>query len=442
MGRKRRLLVNTGLLTVSALVMRAVAMAFQAWLASRIGAAGIGLYQLTGSVTVLFSTLSVSGIRFAATRLVSEESGLERGRGVRGAMTRCLGYGMLFGLLSGCLLYFLAEPLGFLWVEDARTVKSLRIAAMGLPCLALSSVFCGYFTASGRVWKAALVQFLEQLLGVALVVTLLRRCVPGDMESICAAVTGGNVAAGILGLLMLIPLYLGERKRWKTPGPSAPQLTRRMLGIALPLAVSSYARTALSTLEHLLIPRGLRLSGLGAETALAGYGVVHGMALPAVLFPACLLFALAELLVPELTEAQVQGDAAGILRMVRKLRIATLWYALLTGFVLLLLAQPIAEHVFHTPEAAHYIRMFAPLVPIMNLDTVTDGCLRGLGQQGRVMIINILDAAMGVVLVWFLLPRYGLLGYIVMIWVTETGNFLLSFLALHNTLNAQKNPGQ
>ena len=135
MRRKQRLMFNTALLTASALVMRAVTMAFQAWLASRIGAAGIGLYQLTGSVTVLFAAFAVSGIRFAATRLVSEEVGLERGAGVKGAMLRCLCYALLFGCAAGGILYVLAEPMGFLWVGDARTVRSLRIAALGLPCM-------------------------------------------------------------------------------------------------------------------------------------------------------------------------------------------------------------------------------------------------------------------------------------------------------------------
>ena len=50
-----------------------------------------------------------------------------------------------------------------------------------------------------------------------------------------------------------------------------------MLRIALPLAVSAYARVGLSTLEHLLVPRKLRESGLSADVALAGYGTVTGM---------------------------------------------------------------------------------------------------------------------------------------------------------------------
>lgn len=89
MHTHRRLIVNTALMTGSSIVMRCIALVFQAWLVGHIGAAGIGLYQLVLSVSVLFATFAISGIRFAATRLISEEMGLERGAGVTGAMRRC-----------------------------------------------------------------------------------------------------------------------------------------------------------------------------------------------------------------------------------------------------------------------------------------------------------------------------------------------------------------
>ena len=82
MHRNRRLIVNTALMTGSSIVMRCIGLVFQAWIVGRIGAAGIGLYQLVMSVSVLFATFAISGIRFATTRLISEEMVLERGAGV------------------------------------------------------------------------------------------------------------------------------------------------------------------------------------------------------------------------------------------------------------------------------------------------------------------------------------------------------------------------
>ena len=75
MGLWRSIRKNAALLTVSSLVMQSLSMLWQVWLAAHIGPAGIGLFQLIGSVGFLFITLAVSGIRFSVTRLLAEELG-------------------------------------------------------------------------------------------------------------------------------------------------------------------------------------------------------------------------------------------------------------------------------------------------------------------------------------------------------------------------------
>ena len=441
MSRKKLILVNTALLTFSALLIRMLGMLFQAWLAYHLGAEGIGLYQLSGSVTVLFSVFAVSGVRFAATKLVSEETASHPDGNAAAVMRCCSLYAMLFGFLACALLWYLAEPLGFLWVGDARVVRSLRLASAAMPFIALSAVLTGYFTACGRIWKMVLVQLLVTLIGAGISVVLLLRTDLFNLEKTCAVITFGSAVSETLGFAFLLLFYLGERSHQQTEVKPGPNLSKRMLAAALPLALSSYTRTALNTLEHMLIPKGLRLSGLSAETALSGYGVIHGMALPAVLFPACLLVSLSELIVPELTRSKTQGQIARIRHIVQICRTGTLIYAAITAALLFYLAEPIAEHIFHNAECAMNIRLLAPLIPVMNLDTITDGCLRGLGQQSRVMAINILDAALGVTFVLLLLPSGGLKGYIQMIWITETINCLLSSFSLRQTLKAEKASG-
>ena len=432
--RKQKLMIDTGILTAAALLARMISMTFQAWIASQIGADGIGLFQLIGTVSTLFAVISISGIRYAATRLVAEERSKQHHE--KAVMNRCFLYSAAFGLLSGGILFMSAEPIGFLWIGDARTVLSLRYAAVTMPMIAVTAAVSGYFTASGSAWKPAVISVLEQMTAVSITVFCLNRCDPMNLEQVCAAITGSSAAAAGFSLILIMSLYFREVHQSKIETHSF-RLAGRLLQLAIPLAVSSYIRTGLGTIEHLIIPRCLRKYGFSADAALSGYGIVHGMALPAVLFPACLLFALSELCVPLLTEAQIKDDNIEIRRMVRKLRISTMIYGVSSAAILTILSRPIAVHIFQRPETAFYIRILAPLVPIMNLDTMTDGCLRGLGQQQRVMRINILDAAMGVTLVLTLLPKFGIKGYLMMIWLTESVNCLLSTIAVQITLKKQ-----
>ena len=199
-----------------------------------------------------------------------------------------------------------------------------------------------------------------------------------------------------------------------------------MLRIAVPLAISAYARSSLTTLQHLLVPRGLKSAGYSADGALSGYGVIQGMVLPIILFPSCILASLSELIVPELTESQVQQDSEGIKKAVRKLISVSLKFSLAVAAFMFIFSDMLGIVIYKSGDAGHYIRILAPLIPIMYTDMTVDGCLKGLGQQVWSMGINILDALLGLLLVWTLLPRYALTAYIFIIYATEVFNFILS----------------
>lgn len=430
MVNRKRLIMNTALLTGSSLAMSAISMAFQVWLAARIGSAGIGLYQLVLSVAFLCTTFAVSGIRFAATRLVSEELGHERSWSVAAAMRRCFAYSLFFGLSALTVLWSFAEPIGFLWIGDARTVRSLKLIAFSMPFMSLSSVMSGYFTACGRVWKPTVVHLGEQLITIGFVAFFLTHSPAGDIEKNCAAVMLGNVCGDAISFVCMLLFYLTDRHSVRDYSAQKLKLTSRMLKVALPLAVSAYARSALSTLEHLLVPRGLKAAGFSADRALSGYGVIQGMVLPILSFPACILMALAELIIPELTEAQVRGNEGNISKTVSSLIKKGLGYSSAVALVLFIFADKLGVRIYSSPEAGDYLRLLAPLIPIMYTDMVADGCLKGLGQQLWCMGINLLDALLGVLLVWQVLPVFALKGYICIIYFNECLNFALSIMRL------------
>lgn len=427
---RSKLMKDTVMLTSSSLAMRGIALVFQIWLVSRIGTAGVGLYGLVSSVSFLAATVAISGVRFAATRLISEELGLQRPGGVGKAMKLCIAYSLFFGISSCTVLFLCAEPIGFLWVGDARTVLSLKIIALSMPFMSLSSVFYGYFTACGRIMYGAAVQIAEQLLRIGLVVVFLSVTPTDDLELSCASVSAAGTAAEIFSFLLMLLVFTLDHRRHRAEAVNTPRLPARLLNIAVPLALSAYARTSLSTLEQLLVPRGLKLAGFSANGALAGYGTIQGMVFPIIFFPSCLLTSLSELIVPELTAAQVSGKNREIGRIVRKLLLKSLGYSLFIALMLFLLSDFLAGTIYDSSEAGSYIKIFALLVPVMYMDMVTDGCLKGLGQQVWSMSFNILDALVGVVLVYFILPVYALEGYIFILFFEEIFNFSLSIWRL------------
>ncbi len=427
---KGNFLYNTVILTVSDLLMRCIGMAFQVWLAGRIGSAGIGLFQLILSVGSFTMTLAISGIRFGTTRLVSEELGRGSTRGAVAVISRCVVHALVFGCGAGLLLFWNAERIGFLWVGDGRTVLALRLMAPEMPFVALSTVLSGYFTACGRVTKPAVVHLLEQLLCIGLTAVFLLFSPAGDVERDCAAVTlGGTIADGVSFFLMLF-VFLRDVQTHERTGEPPRRVVSRLLRISMPLAVSAYTRSGLSTLQHMLIPVQLRLSGMTVKESLSVYGAVHGMAMAAVTFPACILQVVAELLIPDLTALQVQGCRGEIQETCTRLLRKTLLYAGSAAVIVFCAAGWIGEHLYHTESVAFYIRILTPLIPVMFSDIIVDGCLKGLGEHVWCMGINIMESAVSVVLVYTLVPRYGLTAFLLTLYADELLNFWLSISRL------------
>ena len=112
-------------------------------------------------------------------------------------------------------------------------------------------------------------------------------------------------------------------------------------------------------------------------------------------------------------------------------------YSLAVALVIFIFADRLGVMIYSSPDAGHYLRLLAPLIPVMYTDMLCDGCLKGLGQQMWNMGINVLDAMLGVLLVWRVLPVYALGGYICIIYFNECLNFALSMTRLHRVISRQ-----
>ena len=428
--KNRKLLKNTLLLTAISLLMRSIGLVFQVYVSKKIGAAGIGLYYLILSVSMFASTVALSGIRFTTTRLVSEELGAGRCGGVRTAVQRCLVYAAVCGLGASAMLYFGAPFIGSSLIGDPRTILSLRILSLSLPFLSMGAVITGYFIAVMRVGYSAADQLIEQLIRMGAIILCLSMIDVSNVEHACAALVVGGVAGESAGFFVVWFLYRRDVRRFSGKSEGNLQLTCRMFGIAVPLALTAYARTALSSVQNLLVPRGIRKSGASGNAALGQYGMIQGMVFPVITFPSALFVSLSELIVPELTGAQVRGETEKIRRKLNRILMLCVKFSLCVMAVFLCFAGDFGESIYGDLAVGRYIRLLAPLMPLMYLDTVTDGMLRGLGQHMSSMRYNIIDSLISTILVYLLVPKFAVEGYIFILYFSEIFNFTLSFLRL------------
>ncbi len=446
----RRFAVNALLLIAVNLFMRTVGVAFNAYLAGRAGGEVMGLYSLLFGVYGLAMTLGSAGINLGTTRIVADVmgqlcpaekrataadtyEGAECRLAIRGALRRCIRYSLICGFGAGILLFFGAPWIGSVWLNDTRTVLSLRVLALTLPPISVCACLGGYFTAVRRVAKTAAVGIATQFLRIGFCAYLLTLWLPDGVEMTCLALVLGGALSEVCGFMLTAGAYLLDKKQYLAARREdvcdqvADTATiKKLLGITVPVTLSACLRSGLLTLQHILIPRGLKQSGASWESALSSYGVLHSMVLPVVLFPSAFISSFSGLLVPEVAESVARGDTVRVSRLAGKIITPALIFSFGVAGIMACFGYELGEAVYGSREAGMYIRVLAPLIPIMYVDSSVDAFLKGMGEQVYSMNVNIIDAGASVLLVWLLLPHMGLWGYVIAIYATETLNTTLS----------------
>lgn len=408
------------------LLLRLVSTSFQVFISGQIGAAGVGLLQLVLSVGMLSTTAAMAGIRTTTMYLTAEEIGRKQPGNLIWVLSGCFGYSIVCSSTIAIALYALAPVLAEQWIGHPETASAIRLVAGFLPVNCLCGVMTGYFTAANRIGMLAAVEVVEQIISMAATTTLLLFWSGQDPAKACQAVVLGSGISSCITLICLVCLRLREptgRHGKKTP------IGNRLLQSAVPLALADDLKSGISTAENIMVPKRLALCTTAADP-LALFGTVCGMVFPVLMFPAAILFGLAELLIPELARCAAAGSRERIQYLVgRSLRICLL-YGLVCCGLLFLLAEPLCLALYRSTNAGIYLRGFSLLAPMLYCDAIVDAMTKGLGQQRACVRYNILTSGLDVVALYFLLPVYGMNGYFFSFLVTHLLNFILSLRRL------------
>lgn len=434
MSRRRRFFLNGILLTVVGLAIRSVSIAFNSYITRVVGAEGIGLFTLIMNIYSFAITFATSGISLTVTRLVAEAIGEKRGGDCRKIMRNAVFYSLAFSLTAAIVTFAFADFFSLRIIRDLRSAEPLRILALSLPPLSLSSVISGYFVGVKRVGKNATAQVLCQFFKITVTLWLIFALSGKGVFYTTVALTLSITTTELFCFLVVFVEYLFEKKAAKSDTGVSVTRFSHITSMALPLAFSAYIRSLLLTLEHALIPRGLEKRGNSVGEALASYGILHGMALPMLIYPMATLTSFAGLLVPEFAESSARGEWGRMKRLAGEALGSTLVYAIATTVFVYIFAEELGYVLYDSYEAGHFIALMSVVIPIMYLDHVADSMLKGIGEQVYSMWVNIADALLSVILVWVLIPIMGIGGYAVVIVVMEAFNFVFSVSRLYKKI--------
>lgn len=345
-------------------------------------------------------------------------------------MKKCLLYSLFFGMFSAVLLSLFADTICTYLLHNKVSNYLFYIIAISLPFISMSSALNGYFTALRKNGKNAVARIFEQFVKITATAYLLSLFMPSGLEYACLSLVLGEAISEIMSFLFVFVLYIIQKKKYTIKDNSKTNYMKSIFEITLPVSVTSYVRSGLASLKQLLIPLRLEKSGMDCNTAISNYGLINGMAMPVLMFPEVIINSFSGLLVPEFTYYYTKNNFSRISEIISKIFRITLLFSIGVIGIFIFYSNNISLVIYNNLDIAIYLKILAPLLLFMYLDSIVDNILKGLNQQLSVMKCNILDLFVSIFCIYILLPIFGLNGYIFIIFLSEILNSGISILQL------------
>lgn len=431
MDNKYVLLKGTLLLTGAGFITKIIGFIYRIFLSQTIGAKGMGIYQLIFPIHTLCFALSVGGIQTAISRFTAARASLKDEQGARDIFVLSGALSTAIALIVSLILYDNASWFAVHILLEERCTSLLKLMAFSIPMGTLHSCVNGYYYAKKKMSIPAASQLLEQCarVGVSygLFLILTEQGLPITPMLAVAGLVGGELVSMIFSLLVILWDYrkAGYRLRnLRSPGTDM----KEILAFSFPLTCSRLLVNILHSIESVLIPGHLRLYGLDNGSALSIYGVLTGMALPLILFPSAITNAVSTVLLPSVAEQQAVGNHQAIRRAI----FLSAKYCLILGFLstafFFFAGDFLGLVLFKNEFAATFIKTLAFICPCLYLSGTLSGILNGLGAANQSFILNTLGLGVRIAFVFFIIPEYGIQGYL---WGLIVSELLVTGLSLY-----------
>ena len=428
--KKNPLITGTLLLTAAGFLSRILGFFYRIFLSRTIGAEGLGIYQMIFPIHGIAFALCAGPIQTSISRLAA--ANVKKGRSTfRAGLAISLTISVILMIAIRFSAPFLAEHV----LLEPQCAPLLPIMALSIPFSAIHACICGYYYGMKKTAVPALSQLLEQFIRIGAVLLIANvAATNGKTISVSLAVWGmliGEAASAIFSFLYYTFTTDDRRgSRTSQPAYSFLSLAAPLMAMALPLMGNRLILGCLQSLEAIFVPNKLLEFGLSNAEALSTYGVLTGMALPFIFFPSAITNSLAVVLLPTVSEAQAAGNERKIERTIAMALRYSLYMGILCIGIFTLFGDGLGISVYHNKDAGTFITILAWLCPFLYLVTTMGSILNGLGRTSSTFFQNVFAMVIRLAFVLFAIPRYGILGYLWGMLVSELALALMSFLAV------------
>lgn len=375
----KSVLKTVGIITIFSILTRLLGFFFRIFLSRKLGAEGLGIYQIASSIIGVFMTLVASGLPLTTAKSVAkfhhEKNSLKKDVTTTSA---CV-IAFVASIVSCVVLVLGKDALNF-FVKNETATELILIMC---PAIIFSSV---YATFRGALWGqnsffwVSFTEFLEQIVRILLILIFAYKMT--DVYTSTKTVAWTFSLTCLISSVIVIIVYLikGGKVRFKTGE------YKNILKSASPITGVRIASSFLQPVTALLIPFLLCLVGFSSTDAISCYGVIMGMSFPLLFTPMTVIGSISMVLVPKISVLKANKDFDAISKSID----SSIGFSLFLGvlFIPLFLScgDLIGIVLYDNLSAGIYLQLSAVCILPIILNNITSSLLNALDMEVKSFI--------------------------------------------------------
>ena len=441
---KNSVLKGTIILTLAGVLSKVIGFFYRIYLTRTIGASGMGLMQLIMPVAGIAFAICSSGIQTAISRFCA--SSAVKINSKDNSCQSCgewLIYGLFISipiaLLFTYITYTHSDFIATRLLLNEQSSPLIKILSFTFPFSCFHNCVNGFYFGYKKTAIPALSQLFEQVVRVMTVYIYAKICISNNIPITVVGALWGSLISEIASTIFCM-IALKFSKNFTVKNHFYKSNIKKLFVFSLPLTLNRLLMHILQGCESILIPAQLIIYGHSQSESLSIYGVLTGMAIPFILFPAAITNSLSVMLLPEVSGAQSAKNNDSITRTIERSIHFCLAIGIFTTFLFLFYVGRIGSIIFNEPSVQLFILTLCWLCPFYYLAMILSSILNGLGHTTLTCIQSITSILIRIAFLIVVVPFYGITGYLWGLLISQIIICILHYISLYRLFNITPMP--
>lgn len=422
---KNKLITGTAILISIGCLNKFISFLFKIFLSNVLGSENLGIYQLVFPIQGLCFCFCSAGIQTAISQLVAPKNKTNKIHILLSGMF----VSFCISTLALVILFIFSPQIARYITQEPKCTYSIKILALSIPLSSVHSCICGYYFGKQNAKIPALSQIFEQIIRVFVTFIIYFIVSQGSNQFLAHHAVIGIIAGEFAAVL-----YCFCNIKSKLSISNSLTHVKLIVKQSIPLTSSKLIPGIFQSIETIILPSQLALSGMSMSNSLKIYGIMTGMALPIIMFPSTITNSMAVLLLPAISKAKSEENTKLIIKTTFSSVLLSILLGLFFSLIFIFGGEIIGKILFNNIYAGNLISKLSFICPFIYVNITMTSILNGLGHINQTFIYNIISISIRIIITLLAVPVYGIDSYIYSILVSQAILFILHLYSIVKTI--------